>query len=61
MCVCVCVCVCVQYLMEADLISEQLKILLQLQVVLFKEAVKRHLHVPELGQQPDTHTHTQIL
>lgn len=34
------------YLMEAHLVLEQLKVLLELEVVLLKKAVKSHFHVP---------------
>lgn len=46
------------YLLETDLIAEQLEVLLQFQVVFFKEAIERLLHVSELGQEPAyTQTH----
>lgn len=44
------------YLLETLFILEQLQVLLQLQVVFLKEAIKRLLHVSELGQEPKTQT-----
>lgn len=43
-------------LLETDFVLQQLQVLLQLQVVFLKEAIKRLLHVSELGQQPETNT-----
>lgn len=34
---------------------QQLEVLLHLQVVFLKEAIKRLLHVSELSQEPKTH------
>ena len=48
-------------LLEAGLVSQQLQVLLQLQVVLVEEAVEGQLHVPELGQQPGGREHDSIL
>lgn len=46
------------HLVEADFVVQQLQVLLQLQVVLLEEAVKRLLHVSELSQEPATSIQT---
>ena len=48
------------YLLKALLISEELDALQQLEVVLLKEAVEGGLHVPELGEEPASHSGTAL-
>lgn len=45
------------YLLEAVFISQELQVLLQLEVVLIKEAIEGQLHVSELREQPGGKKH----